>query len=192
LMPDGASNAVGALGYARMVDELLAQCAAQAVAPTAIVLASGSGGTQAGIAARLAAANRSIRCIGIDVHAQAERVAADVCRIGREVAALLGAATAWDDQRVDVVPGYARPAYGVPDGATLEAIDLAARLEGLALDPVYAGKGMVGLIGLVRAGHFARDNVVIWLHKGGIPAAFAYPVTMARSRSGGSNTPRDS
>ena len=60
------------------------------------------------------------------------------------------------------------------------AISLAARCEGLALDPVYAGKGMSGLIGLVRQGRFSAGEPVVWIHTGGAPGLFAYPETMAR------------
>lgn len=81
---------------------------------------------------------------------------------------------------VEVVAGYAGPCYGVPDAESLEAIGLAARLEALPLDPVYAGKGMAGLIGLVRGGHFSKDDTVVWLHTGGSPGLFAYPVTPPR------------
>jgi L-cysteate sulfo-lyase len=73
------------------------------------------------------------------------------------------------------------PAYGVPDSTTLEAIGLAARLEAFALDPVYSGKGMAGLIGLVRQGRFSPRDVVVWLHTGGAPGLFAYPAAMARA-----------
>ena len=69
----------------------------------------------------------------------------------------------------------------IPDTGTLEAINLAARLEAFALDPVYAGKGMAGLIGLVRAGRFSSRDTVIWVHTGGAPGLFAYPVMMARA-----------
>jgi len=180
-VPYGASDALGAMGYAGMVVELLAQCAALGVAPTHLVHASGSAGTQAGIVAMLAALGHPMRCIGVDVDAQPARVASDVRRIGREAASLLGAEARWDDDRVEIAAGYAGPAYGVPDAGTLEAIGLAARLEAFALDPVYAGKGMAGLIGLVRAGRFAPQDVVIWLHTGGAPGLFAYPAAMARA-----------
>lgn len=180
-VPYGASDALGALGYARMVLELLRQCADRSIAPTHLVHASGSAGTQAGITAMLAALDHPLHCVGVDVDAQPDRVAADVRRVGREAAALLGAASVWDDRRVEVIGGFAGPAYGVPDEATLEAIRLAARLEALALDPVYSGKGMAGLIGLIRAGRFHRDHTVIWLHTGGVPGIFAYPAAMARA-----------
>ena len=180
-VPYGASDGLGALGYARMVLELLEQCSGRGIAPSHIVHASGSAGTQAGITAMLCALDHPFRCVGIDVDAQPERVAADVRRVGREAAGLLGASGKWDDAAVDVAAGFAGPAYGVPDTGTLEAIGLAARLEALALDPVYSGKGMAGLIGLIRAGRFRRDDVVIWIHTGGLPGLFAYPAAMGRA-----------
>lgn len=182
-VPYGASDALGAMGYARMVTELLEQCSTLGVAPTYLVHASGSAGTQAGILAMVAALDHPLRCIGVDVDAQPERVAEDVRRVGREAAALLGAEVRWTDERVEVAAGYAGPAYGVPDEGTLEAIGLAARLEALVLDPVYAGKGMAGLIGLVRAGRFSKKDVVVWVHTGGTPGLFAYPQAMAKAAS---------
>jgi L-cysteate sulfo-lyase len=180
-VPYGASDALGALGYARMVPELLDQCAERGLSPTHLVHASGSAGTQAGTVAMLCGLDHPFRCIGVDVDAQPERVAADVRRVGREAAALLGVAHKWTDAAVDVASGFAGTAYGIPDANTLEAIGLAARLEALALDPVYSGKGMAGLIGLVRAGRLRRDDTVIWIHTGGLPGLFAYPAAVGRA-----------
>ena len=83
VVPYGVSSALGAMGYAVMVWELLEQCTAMGITPTYVVHASGSGGTQAGIVAMLTALRHDMRCIGIDVDAQPARVATDVKRIGR-------------------------------------------------------------------------------------------------------------
>lgn len=184
-VPYGASDALGAMGYARMIVELLEQCEARGVSPTYIVHASGSAGTQGGIVAMLAVLRHPLRCIGIDVDAQPDRVAADVRRVGRDAARLLGAEMTWNDDRVEVAAGYSGPAYGVPDAGTLEAIRLAARLEALVLDPVYSGKGMAGLLGLIRSGRFSANDVVIWIHTGGAPGLFAYPTAMAEAAAHG-------
>jgi L-cysteate sulfo-lyase len=145
-----------------------------------IVHASGSAGTQAGLLAGLLALGHSARVIGVDVDAQPERVRADVCRVGHEVAALLGIEHRWQDERVEIAAEWSAQAYGVADETTEEAIRLAARSEALALDPVYSGKGMAGLIGLARQGRFSTSEVVVWIHTGGLPGVFAYPETMAR------------
>jgi L-cysteate sulfo-lyase len=171
---------LGALGYALAAEEMLLDL------PNAgwIVVASGSAGTQAGLVAGLTALGHDAQVIGIDVDAEAQRVAGDVRVIGRQAAALLGAEARWDDARVEVADGWSAGAYGVADAATEDAIRLAARLEGLALDPVYTGKSMAGLIGLARAGRFNDDRPVIWIHTGGGPGIFAYPQTMARAAAG--------
>ena len=179
-LPYGASDALGALGYALAAEEVLLDL------PNAgwIVVASGSAGTQAGLVAGLAALGHDARVIGIDVDAEAERVAGEVRAIGRQAAALLGVEDRWDDTRVEVAAGWSAGAYGVADAATEEAIRLAARLEGLALDPVYTGKSMAGLIGLARAGRFDDARPVVWIHTGGGPGIFAYLETMARVADG--------
>jgi D-cysteine desulfhydrase len=56
----------------------------------------------------------------------------------------------------------------------IEAVRMLARLEGLLLDPVYTGKAMAGLIGLVRQGRFKVGEQVLFVHTGGSPALFAY------------------
>lgn len=176
LVPYGASDALGAMGYVLAADEIIRNCPDVAW----IVHASGSAGTQAGLVAGLLALCHPARVIGIDVDAQPERVRADVCRVGREAARQLGVADRWDDARVDVAAGWSGPAYGVADATTEEAIRLAARCEGLALDPVYSGKGMAGLIGLARQGRFRDGGPVVWIYTGGSPGIFAHPATMAR------------
>jgi L-cysteate sulfo-lyase len=180
LVPYGASDALGAMGYALAAEEIVTQLPAVAW----IVHASGSAGTQAGLLAGLLALGHPARVIGVDVDAQTARVAADVRRVGREAAGLLGVAERWDDARVEVAGDWCGPGYGVADATTEAAITLAARLEGFALDPVYAGKGMAGLIGLARAGRFGCDEPVVWIHTGGVPGIFAYPDTMARASHG--------
>ena len=75
---------------------------------------------------------------------------------------------------ITVVPGYEGPAYGLPDAATVAAIHLAARTEGMLTDPVYEGKSMAGLIGMIRSGEIAAGSRVLYCHLGGQPALPAY------------------
>ena len=70
---------------------------------------------------------------------------------------------------------YVGDGYGVPTAGMVEAVTLLARTEGILLDPVYSGKGMAGLIDLVRKGHFKKDENVVFLHTGGSAALFGYP-----------------
>jgi L-cysteate sulfo-lyase len=171
-VPYGVSNALGAVGYATTISEIEAQTARLGFRPAAIVHCTGSAGTQAGLIAGAAVAMPDTGIVGIDIDAEPARVRADVVAFAREASDLLG--VAFDETRVDVIAGHAGPAYGVPHEATIEAIRLAGRLEALALDPVYSGKGLAGLIALVRQGRWREDEDVIFLHTGGAPALFAY------------------
>ena len=171
-VPYGVSNALGAVAYATTIAEIEAQAAQSGFAPAAIVHCTGSAGTQAGLVAGAAVAMPDTRIVGIDIDAEPARVRADVVAFAREASNLLD--VPFDEAGVEVVAGHAGPAYGVPHEATIEAIRLAGQLEALPLDPVYSGKGLAGLIALIRQGRWRNDEDVIFLHTGGAPALFAY------------------
>ena len=171
-VPYGVSNPRGAIAYASTIVEIVEQCRALGVRPAAIVHCTGSAGTQAGLVVGASAAMPETRIIGIDVDAEPERVRSDVIAYARAAADLIG--TRFDENDIEVVAGYAGPAYGVPHAATIEAIKLAGALEALPVDPVYSGKGLAGLIALVRERRWQPDTDVIFVHTGGAPALFAY------------------
>jgi L-cysteate sulfo-lyase len=172
VVPYGVSNVLGAIGYATTIAEIGQQAAELGIRPTAIVHCSGSAGTQAGLVVGAAACMPQTRIVGVDIDAEPERVRSDVTRLAREAAERLD--VPFCELHVDVVAGHAGPAYGVPHAATVEAIKLAGRLEALPVDPVYSGKGLAGLIALVREGRWSADDDVIFIHTGGSPALFAY------------------
>jgi L-cysteate sulfo-lyase len=175
-VPYGVSNARGAVAYATTIAEIASQAAQMGFTPAAIVHCTGSGGTQAGLVIGAAVAMPNTAIVGIDVDAEPMRVRADIIAFAREASNLLD--VAFDEATVEVVAGHAGPAYGVPHEATIEAIRLAGRLEALPLDPVYSGKGLAGLIALIRERRWRTDEDVIFLHTGGEPALFAYQSTL--------------
>jgi L-cysteate sulfo-lyase len=172
IVPYGVSDALGAVAYASTAAEIARQCAALGIAPTAIVHCSGSAGSQAGLVVGARLCLPGTRIVGIDIDAEPERVRADAVAYAEGAAALLD--QPFDPGDVEVVAGHAGPAYGVPHAATIEAIRLGAALEGLVLDPVYSGKGLAGLIALIRAGRWTGGEDVVFVHTGGAPALFAY------------------
>jgi L-cysteate sulfo-lyase len=171
-VPYGVSSPLGAVAYASTIAEIAEQCRTFGIRPAAIVHCSGSAATQAGLVVGASIAMRDTRIVGIDIDAEPERVRADVLAYASAAADLIG--TSFDANDVEVVAGHAGPAYGVPHTATIEAIRLAGALEALALDPVYSGKGLGGLIALVRQRRWRTDTDVIFIHTGGAPALFAY------------------
>jgi D-cysteine desulfhydrase len=162
-IPVGGATAVGALGYVAAADELVAQLPDLDV----VVVADGSGGTHAGLAAGLGDHDR---VLGVDVGARPDLPEA-VAELAADAAALAGRPPPAGTPVVD--RERAGAGYGVPTGEGREAVDLAARLEGLICDPVYVGKGLAGLVAAVREGRIAPDARVVFLHTGGMPALFA-------------------
>lgn len=179
VIPTGGSTVVGALGYARAALELVQQAAAMDLRIDYVVHASSSGGTQAGLAAGLHLLGHSAQVIGIDVEANAGETDAKVRTLAGELAQRLGGAGHLPAEVVRVEPGYAGPAYGVETPEMVAAVQRAARSEGLLLDPVYTGKAMAGLIGLLDGGGIPDDATVVFLHTGGLPGLFAYPEAFA-------------
>lgn len=77
--------------------------------------------------------------------------------------------------------GFVGEAYGMPTPEMVEAVELLARQEGILLDPVYTGKGMGGMLALIRRGAFAREETLVFLHTGGMPGLFAYEEEFAKA-----------
>ena len=169
VIPLGASTAHGAAAYALAVAELLGQMPA----PDVIVIATSSGGTQAGLLAGRALHGLSTRVIGISADDPAGGLAAEIRRIHGDLAPLIGLEPgAFGQMPIEVDDTFVGGGYGVPTPASTEALDLAARSEALFLDPTYTAKAMAGLFAKARAGEFAGRRVVFW-HTGGQVGLFA-------------------
>lgn len=174
VIPGGGSNRVGALGYVECVFELAAQANARAIPIDWIVHATGSSGTQAGLAAGLAAFGVDARLLGVSVRQPQAVQVAKVRAEAQAVLEYLGSAHTAAALEIEVDDAHVDGGYGIAGPATLRAILVAARLEGLLLDPTYTGKAFAGLIAQARSGCFARGAHVVFLHTGGAPGLFAY------------------
>lgn len=160
VIPVGGSSPLGASAYATAAEEILADLGHDDVL---VVTATASGGTQAGLTARLG----HHRVFGIDVGAFADPTTA-VRRLAIEVAELLDLPAPTGDPLI--ARDQIGDGYGAATAACLEAIRLAARTEGLLLDPIYSGKAMAGLLALAHSE--LRFAAVVFLATGGAPALF--------------------
>ena len=162
-IPVGGSNAVGALGYVRAANEIREQL------PDAhlVVFGTGSCGTHAGLAAGY---GDHSKVLGIRI-GEREDMEGLITEKAAETAVLAGLEKPVGECQVE--HGYLGAGYGQINDATIEAIELAGRLEGLICDPVYSGKALSGLIGCVRSGRIPRDQKTVFLHTGGLPGLFS-------------------
>ena len=180
-IPAGASDhRLGGLGFANWAYEVRQQEQELGIFFDTIIVCSVTGSTQAGMIAGFAGLEditgqgRPRRVLGIDASARIEETRAQVEKIARNTAELIGLGRELRDDEITVLPGWAGDYYGVPVRSTLDAIRLSGRLEGMIIDPVYEGKSMAGLIDLVRTGRIGPDSTVLYAHLGGQPALNAY------------------
>jgi len=174
IVPGGASDRVGALGYVNCALELLVQANERGLVIDHFVTATGSAGTQGGLVVGLKAMNANIPLLGIGVGAPRDIQEQKVFDLAFETADYIGAPGVVAREDVVANCNYVGEAYGVPTDAMNDAVLMLARTEGLLFDPVYSGKALAGLIDLVRSGFFAGAENIVFLHTGGAVALFAY------------------
>jgi 1-aminocyclopropane-1-carboxylate deaminase len=178
-IPAGASDhPLGGLGFANWAYEVAQQESELGVGFDIVIVCSVTGSTQAGMIAGFAAladaGGRARRVLGIDASAKPAETLDQIGRIARQTAKAIGVERALRDEEIELDERYHAGVYGIPDAATLDAMRLAARTEGMVTDPVYEGKSMAGLIDLVTSGEIDRDATVLFAHLGGQPALNAY------------------
>lgn len=170
IVPVGGSNALGALGYVECAQEIAHQSEG-VVDFAAVIVASGSAGTHAGLAVGLEHLLPETELVGVTVSRQVDAQLPLVERLRQSLAEKLevqvkAPITLWDD--------YFAPRYGEPNDEGMAAVKLLAQLEGILLDPVYTGKAMAGLLDGISHNRFRREGPLLFIHTGGAPALFAY------------------
>jgi len=174
LIPIGASNAIGALGYAACAEETMNQLNNMHLDIDHIILPSGSAGTHAGMVTGMIGGNMGIPIIGINVSQSKEEKEEKVYNLAVETAEKLGIKENITREDIVCFDEYVGDGYSIPTDSMVEAVKLFARTEGILLDPVYSGKTAAGLIDLIRKGHFPKGSNILFLHTGGSPALYAY------------------
>jgi 1-aminocyclopropane-1-carboxylate deaminase len=178
-IPAGASDhPLGGLGFAGWAHELAAQEAELGVFFDTVVVCSVTGSTQAGMVAGFAQLEedgaRPRRVLGVDASARPAETRDQVLRIAQRTARAIGVRRELTADDVELDERYHAGVYGIPDGATIAAMELAARTEGMVTDPVYEGKSMAATIDLVGRGEIDPSSTVLYAHLGGQPALNGY------------------
>jgi D-cysteine desulfhydrase len=165
ILVGGGSSPLGALGSAQAFD--------MGLAFDELVVASGSAGTHAGIVVGVAALNWALPVTGVSVRRPSGEQEGNVHRLAVETAALMQT-PAPSREAVVVDDRWVGAGYSIPTREMVEAVRLAASLEGLLLDPVYTGKAFAGLIGRAREGAFGSRRRILFVHTGGAPSLHAF------------------
>ncbi len=181
VIPAGAFLPLGTAGWVNAAEEINQQLRDQGIDVQYVVLANGSGGTQAGLALGFKELGVSLQVTGISVfNRKAEAIDAVASQV-TETASLLGLSLTIGPDELTIYDDYIGQGYGIPTRGCIEAIRVLARTEGIFLDPVYTGKAMAGLIDLINKGHFTENDAVLFIHTGGVAADFAYSEELSES-----------
>jgi len=170
VFPVGGSTAIGAWGQVLAALELADQAEREHAAVDLLVLASATGGTQAGLLVGAALGfTPPPRVLGVVASDGAPELHATLESKVRELAAMVGIEPPVD--RIELDDGQIGEGYGQPTAASQAAAQLLARTEGILVDPIYTAKALAGLIDLVRSGAIDGKRAVFW-HGGGLPSLF--------------------
>jgi len=168
VIPEGASDGLGAFGYAHAVAEIREQEKTMGVHFDAIVCAVGSGGTLAGLILGKEIEGWEAQVIGINICDDAAYFIRRVEEILAEVKSLYLPDLKIKTEMIRIIDGYAGDGYGKSRPEELQTIIRLARREALLLDPVYTGKAMHGLIHEITRGRFNGMPRILFLHSGGL------------------------
>lgn len=172
VIPTGASDEIGVWGYVSACEELKSDFKQHQIEPRVLFVATGSGGTQAGLTVGSELHDLGCQVIGVavcdDEKYFIDKVTSDL--------------TLWqkrydvdvDINSINVIVNaeHIGPAYAKATPEVFETIKLLARLEGIVLDPVYTGKAFHGLLTEILNGNLASESDVVFVHTGGLFGLF--------------------
>ncbi|HQJ46543.1 MAG TPA: pyridoxal-phosphate dependent enzyme, partial [Ignavibacteriaceae bacterium] len=169
IIPIGGSTGLGALGYVKAIEELSHQIKDDNVQ---IILGVGSCGTFAGAILGAQLFLPSARVIGISVSRSNEAIKKRALELIEESEDIINykinksiTVECYDNYHIE---------YGIATDEGKQAINLAANLEGILLDPIYTGKVMAALIDLTKKNIIDKNIPVVFIHTGGMPIIFSF------------------
>lgn len=164
-MPIGGSTEIGALGYVAAMSEILDDEKHLDLNFSAVVFASSSGGTQAGLVVGKAIAGWPGQIIGFSVARESKLLRQDVFVLAEKTARRLGVTI--DRRDISVDDSYLGDSYARKTEECRSAVDFFARRCGIFLDYVYSGKAAAGLLDYLKRGRFTPGSSILFLHTGG-------------------------
>lgn len=173
VLPHGGASGLGAVAAALAITELASQVRNAELRVSNIFVATGSGGTLAGMLLGVRRELPEAMIHGISVGPSAAEIGEKCRSLARLAARMLP--YDWDESSdcALVLDAFAGPSYGTPSEAGDKALQMVARTEGLLLDPIYSAKAMAALIEMARSRSIDTEGTVVFWHTGGVPALFA-------------------
>jgi 1-aminocyclopropane-1-carboxylate deaminase/D-cysteine desulfhydrase-like pyridoxal-dependent ACC family enzyme len=170
----GRTGTIGAASYVSGAEELAAQFEAMDLSPSHLFIATGAAPTTAGLVLGFRALGWELGITGVSVASPGDAAKEQAIAYCNRCAEMLGL-----DRRIGEadfsIDASQRRDFSLPAApATIEAIELFARTEGVLLEPSYTGKAAAGMIAAIRRGEFSKSDTVVFVHTGGLPGLFAH------------------
>jgi L-cysteate sulfo-lyase len=175
IAPLGGSIPLGHLGYIYAVYELNEQFKSLGRSLDKIIVATGSGGTQAGLELGVRLSGLKTKVLGISISRHTREKSEEISEMCNETLEYLGVSTKrFSPSQIFVDYESVGDGYAIPSKECINAIYEIASEEGIILDPVYTGKAMAGMLNLLKGKSFTKDENIVFIHTGGAPANFAF------------------
>jgi D-cysteine desulfhydrase len=176
VIPEGASDALGAWGYIRAMAELagdVAQLDGGRPKATTVIHATGSGGTGAGLVLGNLILGLNWRVVGINVCDDRNYFTEVQGRICQQAIDAYDLGIAFDRRRdLEILDGYVGRGYALSRPEELSLMARVCRTEGLVLDPVYTGKAFYGMVQTLKADPNIFGRRIVFIHTGGLIGLF--------------------
>ncbi len=172
IVPLGGSVPLGSIGYVLAAFEMWEQFVDEGADIEHVVMASGSGGTAAGLLAAISRLCPHVALHAVSVSRGAESMRERICRLTDDTLKLLGWPSESYEKCLQVHDEFIGEGYAVPTAEGIRAGQTLAQTEGIVVDTTYAGKALAGLVGLVDRGVIPDDEAAVFLHTGGVAALF--------------------
>jgi len=172
IIPEGASDEIGTLGYVAATDEILKQLKDLKLEIDYVVCAVGSGGTHAGLLLGQKLYNQKYQVVGFNVCDDEEFFVNKIHKIGNEAINRFNLPVKLNKEDIKIIDGYVGKGYALSRPEEIELIKEVAAKEGIILDPVYTGKTMFGMKDQIKKGKHKKGERVLFIHTGGIFGLF--------------------
>ncbi len=179
LIAEGGSDPVGAQGYVEALKELKSQCDEVGLSPRRIVIATGSGGTHAGLYAGKELLKWDVEIVSAAICYTREETARRISAIVSGMNERSGYNIPAETSRIKVLDGYIGPGYAKAHEPVFETIVEVASAEGVLVDPVYTGKASWCVKSETQAGRF--DGTTVFCHTGGVFGLFPFKEGLQRT-----------
>ncbi len=172
IIPEGASNELGCMGYVAAVSEIAQQMDQLNLKFDHIVCATGSGGTQAGLILGKKLFAPGVKVLGFNVCDDEAYFVRKIHQIASGAITRFSLPVVLTQEDITIIDGYVGEGYALNRPEEIQFLTDVARTEGLILDPVYTVKAFLGLKDQIQKGRFTADQKILFIHTGGLFGLF--------------------